>query len=84
MYEVHIEKSAERDLKRLDPPLFRLRVEHIRALTERPRPPGSRKLSSSADDWRIRVGDHRILYEIDDRAREVRIMRVRHRREVYR
>ena len=43
--------------------------------------PGS---GSGRDDYRIRVGDYRVLYEVDDRALTVRIMRVRHRREAYR
>jgi len=41
-------------------------------------------LTGSDHDWRIRVGEYRIVYEIDDTARDVRVNRVRHRREVYR
>ena len=47
-------------------------------------PPGCRKLAGSKNDWRIRVGDYRVVYEIADEIRVVRINRVRHRREVYR
>jgi mRNA-degrading endonuclease RelE of RelBE toxin-antitoxin system len=53
-------------------------------LAENPRPLGYRKLTGSKNDWRIRIGDYRVLYEIDEKAKAVRIMRVRHRREVYR
>ena len=56
----------------------------ITRLGSDPRPPGCKKLSGSARDWRIRVGDFRVLYEIDDPKKAVRIMRVRHRRDVYR
>jgi mRNA interferase RelE/StbE len=64
-------------MSRLDPGFL--------ALAQNPRPPGCRKLHGSGhDDYRIRVGDYRILYEVDDTAPTVRIMRVRHRREAYR
>jgi mRNA interferase RelE/StbE len=59
-------------------------VETIQSLANDPRPPGCRKLSGSKNDWRIRVGDYRILYEIADAVRVVRVNRVRHRREAYR
>ncbi len=47
-------------------------------------PVGSRKLAGTKRDWRVRVGDYRIIYEIADAIRVVRIYRVRHRREAYR
>jgi len=53
-------------------------------LAENPKPPGCRKLIGAENDWRIRVGDYRLIYEIDDAALVVRIWRIRHRREVYR
>ncbi len=46
-------------------------------------PDGCRKLGGSKSDWRIRVGDYRVVYEIEDKKNEIRILRVRHRREVY-
>jgi mRNA-degrading endonuclease RelE of RelBE toxin-antitoxin system len=46
--------------------------------------PVCRKLTGSKNDWRIRVGDYRVIYEITDAIRVVRVNRVRHRREVYR
>ena len=84
MYEVYIEKAAENDLKRLPTTTFQRIIPQIRALAENARPSGCRKLAGSKNDWRIRVGDYRVLYEIDEKTRAVRIMRVRHRREVYR
>ena len=56
----------------------------IQALAQNPRPPGCRKLAGSQHDWRIRVGDYRVIYEIADTIRIVCINRVRPRREVYR
>lgn len=84
MYEVFLEHAAERDLKRLSAEDYHRIIPHLKALAHDSRPPDCRKLSGSKSDWRIRVGDYRVVYEIDDKARAVRIMRVRHRREVYR
>jgi mRNA interferase RelE/StbE len=55
----------------------------ILALADNPRPPGCKKLRGYRDQWRIRVGDWRVVYLIDDVARLVTITRVAHRREVY-
>ena len=84
MYEILIERTAERDLKRLSAKDFHLIVPHIKALGKEPRPKGCRKLFGSRNDWRIRVGDYRVIYEIRDQAKEIRVMKIRHRREVYR
>ncbi len=84
MYEVYLERSAENDLKRLPTSIFHRIIPQIKALVENPRPSGCRKITGSKNDWRIRIGDYRIIYEIDEKAKTVRIMRVRHRREVYR
>ena len=84
MYRVLLERAAERDLRRLTARLHNRIISAIQALTDEPRPRGCRKLSGSDRDWRIRVGEYRIVYEIDDAALEVRVNRIRHRREVYR
>jgi len=84
MYEVFLERRAERDLRRVSRERFGLIVQRIKELAETPRPTGCRKIAGSASDWRIRVGAYRVLYEIDDEAKAVRVMRVRHRREAYR
>jgi mRNA interferase RelE/StbE len=84
VYEVYLERSAENDLKRLPTSIFHRIISQIKALAESPRPSGCRKISGSKNDWRIRIGDYRIIYEIDEKAKSARIMRVRHRREVYR
>jgi len=84
VYEVLIERTAERDLRSLPIPIFNRIIPRIRALAETPRPSGCHKLTGSKNDWRIRIGDYRVVYEIDDAQKRVRIFRVRHRREVYR
>ena len=84
MYRVLLERAAEKDLSRLTSEIHNRVIAAIRALGTTPRPPGCRKLAGSKDHWRIRVGDYRVVYEIADEIRIVRINRVRHRREVYR
>jgi mRNA interferase RelE/StbE len=84
MYQVIVAHSAEKDLKRLSPAVRARVAPAILALATNPRPAGSRKLAGSKSDWRIRVGDYRVVYEIADEIRIVRVNRVRHRREVYR
>ncbi len=84
MYEILIERAAERNLKRLSTKNFHLVIPHIKALAKNQRPKGSRKLFGAKNDWRIRVGDYRIIYEISDQTKEIRVMKIRHRREAYR
>ncbi|MBI5874568.1 MAG: type II toxin-antitoxin system RelE/ParE family toxin [Deltaproteobacteria bacterium] len=84
MYEVYLERSAERDLKRLSAEDYYRIIPHIKALNNNPRPLGCRKITGSESDWRIRVGDYRIIYEIVEKAKQVKVMKIRHRREVYR
>jgi mRNA interferase RelE/StbE len=83
MYQILLERSAERDLKRLSADVHDCVIEAIKELAGNPRPPGCRKLVGSRNDWRIRVGDYRVIYEIADAIRIVRVNRVRHRREIY-
>ena len=84
MYEILLERRAERDLRQLSAEMFQRVVAAIQTLANDPRPSGCKKLTGSKNDWRIRVGDYRVLYEIGDRVKVVRVMRVRHRRDVYR
>jgi len=84
VYEVYLERAAERDLKRLPSEVFYRVILSIKALAEDPRPAGCRRIAGSKDDWRIRVGDYRVIYEIDEEAKAVRVMRVRHRQQAYR
>lgn len=83
-YTVLLLPAAEREWRKL-PREVRTRVNRaMSALEDTPRPRGAIKLSGSSDRWRIRVGDYRVIYRIDDAAREVTILRIAHRRQVYR
>ena len=82
-YRVEVQRSAARDLSRLSAELFERVTTKISALADDPRPPGAQKLIG-LEGFRIRVGDYRILYEIDNPRGVVVVTRVRHRRDVYR
>lgn len=84
MYKIYLERSAERDLKKLSAENFHRVISQIAALAENPRPAGCRKIVRSKGDWRIRIGNYRVIYEIDESSEVVRIMMVKHRREAYR
>lgn len=82
-FEIRIRRSVAKDLLRLPKADNRRIVARIEALAEDPRPHGCEKLAGSAA-FRIRQGDYRIIYTIDDDIVVVEIIRVGHRREVYR
>jgi len=84
MYRLLIKHFAEQDLRVLPQAIFDRINAKILALRDDPRPSGVRRLSGSMQGWRIRVGDYRIVYQIDDDAHAVIIVRVKHRREAYR
>ena len=83
-YRVAIVPAAQRQLSKL-PRKVRERIdEGIRGLAENPRPPGSKKLEGADDFHRIRVGEYRTVYQIKDKELLVIVVRIGHRREVYR
>ena len=82
-YSLRIRRSAEKELKALPKTDLSRIVEKIRSLAENPHPPGHQKISGQFQ-YRIRQGDYRILYTIDDSERVVEIIKIGHRREVYR
>jgi mRNA interferase RelE/StbE len=84
MFRVLLERAAEKDLTRLSRQVHDRVIDAIQRLAANPRPPGCRKLAGTKNDWRIRVGDYRVIYEIADEIRVVRVNRIRHRKEVYR
>ena len=83
MYEVIITTHAERELKRLDRSTKNRILPVALALADNPRPHGCLKVKAEERLWRIRVGDWRIGYEINDEIQVVKIIPVGHRREFY-
>lgn len=82
-YSVTILRRAQRELADLPVQEYSRVAAALRALADDPRPLGCIKLTAR-DGWRIRVGDYRVLYDIDDGERTVTVVHVGHRRDVYR
>jgi mRNA interferase RelE/StbE len=82
-YTIYILRRAQNELARLPGGAYERVRDAIRVLGQDPRPRGSLKLRGR-EAWRIRVGDYRVIYEIDDRQRSVIVVHVGHRRNVYR
>jgi mRNA interferase RelE/StbE len=82
-YDVALTSSAEKELKKLSSQLTARIVPRLENLASNPRPSGCKKLVGGDDEWRIRVGDYRVVYTIDDARLLVEVTRIRHRSEVY-
>ena len=82
-YELLIKASAAKEIDGVAAKDRRRIVDRIAALEHDPRPPGCQKLSGS-DKYRLRQGHYRVVYLIDDAARQVTVFKVGHRRDVYR
>ena len=83
-YEVVLSPKAEKQLDELPRPMQRRITEAIEGLESNPRPHGVKKLEGAEDLWRIRVGDYRIVYTIKDNRLVVLVVKIGHRREIYR
>ena len=83
IYLVGLTRPAQKELSDLPAESYRRVKAAIAGLATNPRPPGAGKLNGR-EGWRIRVGDYRILYLVNDDAHSVTVIRIRHRREVYR
>ncbi|RJO65887.1 MAG: type II toxin-antitoxin system RelE/ParE family toxin [Myxococcales bacterium] len=84
-YRIQLARSAVKEYHEL-PDHIQARVRKtIDAMASEPRPAGKCvKIANAINRWRIRVGDYRIVYDVDDSARVVDIIRIRHRKDVYR
>ncbi|MGD1102627.1 MAG: type II toxin-antitoxin system RelE/ParE family toxin [Terriglobia bacterium] len=82
-YLLFILPRAQKELAQLSSAAYPRVRDAIRELAENPRPPGCLKLTGR-DGWRLRVGDFRVVYEIDDKQRKVTVFHIGHRRDVYR
>jgi mRNA interferase RelE/StbE len=83
-YNINFKPSVEKDLQPLSQTLVTRVMERIERLKTDPFPRQAIKLSGTERLYRIRVGDYRIVYEVDTQAKQIMIHYVRHRREVYR
>ncbi len=83
MHKIELRRKAQRALDRLPKDDFNAVLGTVKDLANTPRPKGVEKIKS-AGLWRIRRGDYRIVYSIDDGQKIVTILRIGHRREIYR
>ena len=82
-YEVYIEKAAQRSLARVPQPHQDRMVGAIAGLADEPRPAGAKKLGGRTA-WRIRIGDYRVIYEVDDDHHTILVVSAGNRRDIYR
>lgn len=83
-YRLCFAKSVAKDLDALDATLNRRILKKIEALPAQPRPAGCVKLTGFSHRWRLRVGDYRIVYDLDEKNQQIDVIAVRHRRDIYR
>jgi mRNA interferase RelE/StbE len=83
-FEIRFQPSVEKDFRSLPKEVATRVMSRISALRNNPFPPGAIKLSGTARHYRIRVGDYRIVYDVDTAAKILTIHYVRHRKTVYR
>jgi mRNA interferase RelE/StbE len=82
-YAVEVKPPARKELEALPDNVLSRVVRKVESLAGNPRPAGCKKLKGYKDQWRVRVGDWRVVYIIDDTAKLVSVTRIAHRREVY-
>ena len=82
-YRITIKKSAAKELEALPKKDLQRIIKRIQTLAQNPRPDGSQKLSGK-EQYRVRQGDYRIVYSIEDKDRIIDIFKIGHRREIYR
>jgi len=83
VYKVFITRTAEKQLKKLPVDLQRKIAAIIFSLSVEPRPFGSKRLSGSTSSYRIRAGDYRVIYDVYDQEVVVSVLKIGHRRDIY-
>jgi mRNA interferase RelE/StbE len=82
-YQITFSRSARKELQKLEENLLHKIFSKIQMLGDNPKPSGCRKLQSYENLWRIRIGDYRVLYSIEENEKIIDIVAVRHRKEAY-
>jgi len=82
-YKILWKKSTERDIRKIDPQqIFRI-IEAVESLAQDPYPPQCHKLRGAEKLYRIRIGDYRVIYQVNTEEKTIIIYYIRHRREAY-
>lgn len=82
-YNVVLTRSAQKQLRKLPARIADLIEEKLLELEGNPRPSGCKKLVGEDNAWRIRIGDYRVLYEIQDKMLIVHVVDINHRKDIY-
>ena len=82
-YAIALAPPAARQLRKFDPQVRRRIQAVVELLATEPRPPAATRLVGGSGEWRVRTGDYRIVYEIQDDRLLILVLRVGHRREIY-
>jgi mRNA interferase RelE/StbE len=83
IYTLEISKTFEKALLNLPQKIVERILIAVQALAENPRPSGCKKLKGSKTDYRIRIGDYRVIYSIEDEKLVVLVLNVGHRKDIY-
>jgi mRNA interferase RelE/StbE len=83
VYRVDLRRNAQKTLEKIRTPEYSRIIETLLELEKKPRPRGTEKIRGT-ELWRVRKGDYRIIYVIDDENKVITIVRIGHRREIYR
>ena len=83
-FKISFARTARKELENLPIAIADRALSRIEKLAANPRPRGATKLRGRKNLWRIRIGDYRVIFSIDDKSEEIDITHIRHRREVYR
>jgi mRNA interferase RelE/StbE len=84
VYKIIFKKSAQKELLAIAPAYQTKIISAIDDLANDPRPDGVKKLKLNTDAWRIRIGDYRVIYIIEDTIKIIEIQAVGHRKDIYR
>lgn len=82
-YSIFFKRTSEKELRAIPKPYLSKIIEKIKTLSDHPRPAGAQMLKGEGKYYRLRQGDYRIIYEIDDGNQKIWMIRIGHRREVY-
>ncbi|MGD9506388.1 MAG: type II toxin-antitoxin system RelE/ParE family toxin [Syntrophobacteraceae bacterium] len=83
-YKLILSRSVEHDVRKIGKATLGRILQAIRDLSKDPFPKGCRKLKGAESSYRIRIGDYRVLYEVDSTERLVSVLHIRHRKDAYR
>jgi mRNA interferase RelE/StbE len=83
-YKIFFARSARKELQASPLNVAKRIIEKIESLDSNPRPSGSKKLHGHSGLWRVRIGEYRVIYSIDDNTRTIDVILIRHRSDAYR